>query len=117
MKRLICLTIAALALPALAAAQADADEALFKKKCTLCHPADRINQFDASKAGWEATVKRMQATASGLISDAEAKRLIEENPRELRPYLTRISNESCRETTEAYWKLGDLLWTKYDEKW
>ena len=49
--------------------------------------------------------------------DAEAKRLLEENPRGLRPYLTRISEESCRETTDAYWKLGDLLWTKYDEKW
>ena len=31
--------------------------------------------------------------------------------------LTGISNDACEEATEAYWNLGDLLWSKYDEKW
>ena len=27
------------------------------------------------------------------------------------------SREACQEANEAYWNLGDLLWTKYDEQW
>jgi dipeptidase len=34
-----------------------------------------------------------------------------------RQYLTERSAEACHEATDAYWKLGDHLWTKYDEKW
>ena len=32
-------------------------------------------------------------------------------------YLTNLSTNACNEATDAYWQLGDLLWTKYDEKW
>jgi dipeptidase len=46
-----------------------------------------------------------------------AAKLLEENPQAAIEYLTKISADACIEATEAYWKLGDLLWTKYDEKW
>jgi dipeptidase len=32
-------------------------------------------------------------------------------------YLTEVSKNACEEVTEAYWKLGDHLWTAYDEQW
>jgi dipeptidase len=32
-------------------------------------------------------------------------------------HLTNLSTYACNEVTDAYWELGDLLWTKYDEKW
>jgi dipeptidase len=35
----------------------------------------------------------------------------------VRELLTEKSRAACLEMTEAYWNLGDLLWTKYDEKW
>ncbi|MGQ9574835.1 MAG: dipeptidase [Thermoguttaceae bacterium] len=48
---------------------------------------------------------------------ATASRLLKENPAQARAYLTQTSRQACLEATEAYWNLGDLLWTKYDEKW
>jgi len=48
---------------------------------------------------------------------AKAVELFRDKPAKARDYLTGISREACEETTEAYWNLGDLLWTKYDEKW
>jgi hypothetical protein len=48
---------------------------------------------------------------------ASATSLLESDPAQARAYLTRVSGEACREATEAYWELGDLLWGKYDEKW
>ncbi|MHB0960153.1 MAG: dipeptidase [Pirellulaceae bacterium] len=46
-----------------------------------------------------------------------ATRLLQEDPTEARAYLTRVTADACAETTQAYWNLGDLLWTKYDELW
>jgi len=46
-----------------------------------------------------------------------AGKLLEENPTKARAYLTQKTRQACCEATEAYWNLGDLLWTKYDEKW
>ncbi len=46
-----------------------------------------------------------------------AQRLLKENPAKGRAYLTARTREACSEATEAYWNLGDMLWTKYDEKW
>lgn len=43
--------------------------------------------------------------------------LLEADSEAARKYLTEISKAACLEATEAYWKLGDHLWTKYDEKW
>ena len=48
---------------------------------------------------------------------AMATKLLAENPTKGRAYLTQKTREACSEATESYWNLGDLLWTKYDEKW
>lgn len=48
---------------------------------------------------------------------ATAKKLFAEDPAKARAYLTRQTRQACAEATQAYWNLGDLLWTKYDEKW
>jgi dipeptidase len=47
----------------------------------------------------------------------KAVELLMDKPDKARDYLTGISREACEEATAAYWNLGDLLWTKYDEKW
>ena len=39
------------------------------------------------------------------------------DPEEARAYLGQVSADACGEVVETYWNLGDLLWTKYDEKW
>ena len=56
-----------------------------------------------------------------LAADKETAKtvakLLAEDPAKARAYLTRKTRESCFEATQAYWNLGDLLWTKYDEKW
>ncbi|MBN1163940.1 MAG: C69 family dipeptidase [Candidatus Krumholzibacteriota bacterium] len=46
----------------------------------------------------------------------EALRLFSEDPRKAVDYLTKYSNDWCTTIDRAYWKLGDDLWTKYDEK-
>jgi len=48
---------------------------------------------------------------------AEFAKLAAESPEKAREFLTRTTADACGETTDAYWNLGDLLWTKYDEKW
>ena len=49
--------------------------------------------------------------------EKKAVRLHKRSPAAARSYLTRYSRKACKQTETAYWKLGDLLWTKYDEKW
>jgi dipeptidase len=49
--------------------------------------------------------------------DATAAKLHKKNPKKARAYLTKYVTKACRSVVEAYWKLGDYLWTKYDEKW
>jgi dipeptidase len=34
-----------------------------------------------------------------------------------RALVTERTRTACRQTVEAYWKLGDHLWTAYDEQW
>ncbi len=46
-----------------------------------------------------------------------AARLLAEKPEKGRAFLTRESREACTEATNAYWNLGDCLWSKYHEKW
>jgi dipeptidase len=50
------------------------------------------------------------------VAETAAKLLAEDQSAAL-AYLTRLTDQACREITEAYWKLGDHLWTRYDEKW
>jgi len=47
----------------------------------------------------------------------KATQLLKNNPDRARAFLTRTTREACREATQAYWNLGDMLWTKYDEQW
>jgi dipeptidase len=49
--------------------------------------------------------------------DARASELFSQNPEDARAYLDEVTADACAEVVEAYWNLGDLLWTKYDEKW
>ena len=48
--------------------------------------------------------------------DEEALRLLKKNPREAREYLTKYGITWGDRVVERAWKLGDELWTKYDEK-
>ncbi len=48
---------------------------------------------------------------------AKARDLYAEDPAKARAYLTGVSRTACQEAVDAYWDLGDALWTKYDEKW
>ena len=47
----------------------------------------------------------------------KAVELLKKDKKKAKAYLTEKTSEACREATDAYWNLGDLLWTKYDEKW
>jgi len=59
---------------------------------------------------------RMKAFEDQKRIEDEALRLYQEDPQQAIDFLTQYSFELCNEITEAYWKLGDDLWTKYDEK-
>ena len=47
----------------------------------------------------------------------KAAELFRQDPAKARAFLTEQTREACRQATEAYWKLGELLWNKYDEQW
>lgn len=51
------------------------------------------------------------------VDEEAATILKKDGEQKLRSFLTKKSQDACRDATEAYWNLGDLLWTKYDEKW
>ncbi len=51
------------------------------------------------------------------VLDETANRLYTEDPDAAAKYLTDYVNEACEKVVNAYWKLGDHLWSKYDEKW
>jgi len=46
-----------------------------------------------------------------------ASKLMHDHPHKAHAYLTKQTCDACFEATQAYWNLGDLLWTKYDEQW
>ena len=48
---------------------------------------------------------------------ATASELSKKSPAKAQAYLTQQTRDACSEAAEAYWNLGDLLWTKYDEQW
>lgn len=76
MKRFLALT-AAVVLAAGAALASDAPKETFEARCSVCHGIDRPLNATKDRAGWEATVKRMQARAAGMISDDDAKQIID----------------------------------------
>jgi dipeptidase len=49
--------------------------------------------------------------------DARAQELLARDPAGAAAYLTEVSRQASDEVIEAYWKLGDQLWTRYHEKW
>ncbi|MBP5614624.1 MAG: C69 family dipeptidase, partial [Bacteroidales bacterium] len=49
--------------------------------------------------------------------EAEALQLYRKNPKKCAAYLTGYTNEWCDKAVEAAWKLGDDIWTRYDELW
>jgi dipeptidase len=48
--------------------------------------------------------------------EEEALRLLQKNPKKAREHLTKYGIEWGDRVVERAWKLGDELWTKYDEK-
>jgi dipeptidase len=60
---------------------------------------------------------RRQAFDEQKRIDDEALKLYTEDPQKAIEYLTKYSSDFCARITDAYWKLGDDLFTKYDEKW
>lgn len=55
----------------IAADSSPTPQELFESKCSVCHPTSRPLGKNKDRAGWEATVKRMQGKQPALISDAE----------------------------------------------
>jgi len=58
-----------------------------------------------------------QALADQPSIEEEAARLYRKSEKSARKYITQYTNDFCERITQAYWDLGDHLWTKYDEKW
>ncbi len=46
-----------------------------------------------------------------------ALKLLESRPRKASEYLTEYVINACNTVVQAYWDLGDALWTRYDEQW
>jgi len=49
--------------------------------------------------------------------EKQALKLLKKNPKKARQFLTEYSVEWGNKVVERAWRLGDELWTKYDEKW
>jgi hypothetical protein len=60
----------------------------------------------------------MQAQLFNAQADVEkrAMELYKDNPDKARDYLTRYSMKWAEKTVQEAWRLGDLLWNRYDEK-
>jgi dipeptidase len=65
-------------------------------------------------AVWKPLQKELFENQEDL--EAEALRLLEKNPKKARSYLTEYSREWGEKVVARACKLGDELWTKYDEK-
>ena len=66
----------------------------------------------------EAVWKPMQAELfrNQKSTEAQALQLLEKSPAEGKAFLTRYTNTWAERAVLEAWKLGDRLWTKYDEK-
>jgi hypothetical protein len=63
---------------------------------------------------WEPMQKEL--FANQITVEAEALELLERNPKKARQFLTDYSIGWGDRVVERAWRLGDELWTKYDEK-
>ncbi|MCL4203448.1 MAG: C69 family dipeptidase [Pirellulaceae bacterium] len=86
----------------------------FNRAATLA--AQRWGDMRSDVAGVRDPLQEKYLAAQGDIATTAAE-LFEDSPAECRRYLTDKTLEACKEVTEAYWNLGDRLWTKYDEQW
>jgi dipeptidase len=48
--------------------------------------------------------------------EKEAQDLLKQSPVKAKKYLTEYTNKWGNKVVDRAWKLGDELWTKYDEK-
>lgn len=51
-------------------------KALFETKCSICHKADRATSKKKTQEDWTKTVTRMKGKKEGLISNDDAKTII-----------------------------------------
>lgn len=86
----------------------------FNRVSTLA--AQRWGDMRKDVAGVRDPMQEKLLSRQKEIDETAAKLLAEDEERG-RAYVTERSAEACVEATSAYWNLGDLLWTKYDEKW
>ena len=86
----------------------------FKRVATLA--AHRWGEMRKDVAAVRDPLQEKLLAAQKETADT-ATQLLKEDPVKAREYLTRVTADACAETTQAYWNLGDLLWTKYDELW
>lgn len=86
----------------------------FNRVATLA--AQRWGDMRADVAEVRNPLQEKFLSAQPEVAD-RAVELLADDPAKGRAYLTQKTREACAEVTAAYWNLGDLLWTKYDEKW
>ncbi|MHC4513207.1 MAG: dipeptidase [Planctomycetota bacterium] len=65
-------------------------------------------------AVWQPMQKRLFADQNTI--EKQAQTLLEDNPQGLREFLTKYCCDWGERAVARCWKLGDALWTKYDEK-
>ncbi len=66
------------------------------------------------EAVWHPWQAKMFAEQSRI--EAKAVELFKQNPQKAKDHLTKYSNDWGEKVVQRAWKLGDELWTKYDEK-
>jgi len=86
----------------------------FNRVATLS--AQRWGDMRADVAEVRDPLQEKLLAAQEEIAEAAVK-LDSEDAGKARAFLTQQTRNACAEATEAYWNLGDLLWTKYDEQW
>jgi dipeptidase len=90
----------------------------FNRVATMA--AQRWGDMRADVAGVRDPLQEKFLSAQKAI-DEQVVEAFKEDSKEaaagVRALLTEKTRSTCMEMTEAYWNLGDLLWTKYDEKW
>lgn len=73
---------------------------------------DMHRDIDSVWQPFEAELLRNQAAI-----EKEALDLYRKNPKKAISRLTQYSNGCCNKAVDAAWKLGDDIWTRYDELW
>lgn len=67
------------------------------------------------EAVWKPFEKNLLQQQTSI--ETEALQLYRKNPKKCAAFLTGYTNEWCNKAVEAAWKLGDDIWTRYDELW